>query len=173
MYSALSAARFSALGAGLPAFGVIARAQAGGAAAEMHMCVLGIYLPYLFGHRWICIYNVSDRPFSVGDRTLEPGGMISVSVHAGNGMEFNKEMRLFSGRNVTALKTTLDEDGLRRAANEIMSGEWNRYAMFSHNCTHFTAAVWKAATGERFNTFIFPFILKSQLPSDRTVSLHI
>ncbi|MBQ6067180.1 MAG: hypothetical protein IJK89_10195 [Clostridia bacterium] len=151
-----------------------AAGQEEGPVAEIYLCVSGIYFPYyFFGHAWICISNISGEPFTVGAVTLAPGGMMSVGLHSDAGMTYNREMSRFRGRTVSAVRQQINAEQLQNAAREITSSNWDHYLLFTHNCTHFAAAVWKAATGVRFNTAVFPFILKSQLPADQTVSLYI
>ncbi len=148
--------------------------QKDGPVAEIYLCVSGIFFPYyFFGHTWICISNVSQEPFTVGAVTLAPGEMMSVGLHSNAGMTYNREMNRFRGRTVSALKKQINEEQLRSAEREITSSDWSYYLLFSHNCTNFTSAVWKAATGVKYNATVFPFILKSQLPADQMVSLYI
>ena len=141
--------------------------------AEIYLCFCGIRLPYIFGHTWVCIVNVSGETLTVGPQTLEPGQMLSAGLHAGGGMVFNREMGEFRGRSVTAIRATMTREDLQRAADEIMSSKWDHYYLLTHNCTHFAAAVWRAATGESYTTAIFPFVLKSQVPADRQTGLFI
>ena len=160
----------------LSAFGVVAIAQGEEDAqtvAVIYHCASGIRAPYIFGHTWIVIKNVCDRNLTVGPQTIEPGGMISAGLHSGKGMDFNREMREFSGRAVTALQYQMTVDDLRKAEEEIMSSRWDHYLLFSHNCTNFSTSVWKAVTGQKYSPFIFPFVIKNQFPSDETIKLFI
>lgn len=141
--------------------------------AEIWLCFCGIHLPYIFGHTWICIKNTGDAPVTVGEETVEPGEMISVGLHADGGMTYNLEMEQFRGETVTAVKATLTADDLKRAETEILSSKWGSYNMLIKNCSHFSAAVWKATTGESYHTSIFPFILKAQIPAEKKGSLYI
>ena len=141
--------------------------------AEIYMCFCGIRLPYLFGHTWISIVNTSGETFTVGPQAVEPGQMMTAGLHSGAGMVINRELGEFRGRTVTAIRATLTREALQRAESEIMNSRWDHYLLFSHNCTNFAAAVWKAATGESYQTAIFPFVLKSQVPADRKTGLYI
>ena len=143
------------------------------AAAVLYLCVSGVRLPYIFGHTWICIENVSGAPLSVGGRELAPGDMMSAGLHTGVGMEFDREMRQFRGNTVTAMRRELTRAAFESAANEIMNGRWDHYLLFTHNCTHFCAAVWRAGTGMSLRASVFPFALKSQMSAGETVGLYI
>lgn len=164
---------FAAVGAGAPALYARAAEQEDGVVAEIYLCFCGIRLPYLFGHTWITIVNVSGEPFTVGPQTVEPGQMMSAGLHAGGGMVINRELGEFRGSTVTAIKASMTREQLQRAESEIMSSRWDHYYLLTHNCTHFAAAVWKAATGESYTTAIFPFVLKSQVPENRKTGLYI
>ena len=141
--------------------------------AEIYLCVSGIRLPYLFGHSWICIVNTGSEPFSVGSERLEPGEMLTAGLHTNGGMVFNLEKSQFRGRSVTAVQASLTKAALQRAENEIFDSEWDHYSLLTHNCTHFSVAVWKAATGKTIQASVFPFFLKMQMPSGERTSLTI
>ena len=161
------------IGAGAHTLYARAAEQEDGAVAEIYMCFCSIRLPYLFGHTWICIVNTSGEPLTVGPVTLEPGQMMSAGLHSGAGMVINRELGEFRGSTVTAIRATMTREELQRAESEIMSSRWDHYYLLTHNCTHFAAAVWKAATGEGYATAIFPFVLKSQVPAGRRTGLYI
>ena len=141
-----------------------------GAVAEIYHCVSGPSLTYFFGHTWICIRNVSGATLYVGQQAIEPGQMISAGHHRG-GFQFNKEMRQYANKTVTACKSRINADQFAAAAAEIMDPEWGTYELFAHNCTNFSTAVWRAATGQRMTPFIFPFVLRSQINSRSPVGL--
>ncbi len=141
--------------------------------AMMYHCVVGVSWPYLFGHSWICIQNISDEPLTVGPETIQPGQMISAGLHSARGMLFNKEMKQMRGKTVDAIETALTREGLKKAENEIISSRWNYYELFGHNCTNFSAAVWKAVTGRQLRTFIFPAVIKNQFSSSEKIRLYI
>ena len=141
--------------------------------AEIYLCFCGIHLPYFFGHTWLCIVNTGNAPITVGEETVEPGGMISVGLHADGGMTYNLEMTQFRGENVTAEKATLTAEALQRTESEILSSNWNYYNVLFHNCAHFSAAVWKAATGENYRPSIFPLLLRAQVPAEKRSRLYI
>ncbi len=153
--------------------GFSAAAQEDEPAATIYLCVSGIHPLYFFGHAWICIANTGYRTLTVGEVTLQPGEMMSVGLHSGAGMTYNREMSRFSRSTVKALAQQITSAQLENAEREILSDKWDYYLLFTHNCTHFTSAVWKATTGVSFRTAVFPFVLQSQLPSDRTVQLYI
>ena len=175
LFSILLCALFlaAALLPGMRGFTASAAGEDGRPVAVIYLCIPGIHLPYIFGHAWICISNVSNETLTVGPQTLAPGEMLSVGLHAGGGMAFNREMGEYRGSSVSAIQRQISREDLQRAETEILNSKWNYYLLFSHNCTNFASAVWKAATGESFRTGVFPFVLKSQLPSDQTVSLYI
>ena len=157
----------------LPSLRAAAVGQDDQTVAVMHLCVSGISVPYFFGHSWICITNVGDETIVIGQEAIAPGQTVSVSTHARVGMEFNREMNQFRGRSVTAVRAELTSEALTKAENEILSSKWDNYSMFFHNCTHFCAAVWKAATGKTYATALFPFILKSQFSEEDKTSFTI
>lgn len=157
----------------MPSLRAAAAGQEERTVAVMHLCVSGIRLPYFFGHSWLCITNVSDEAIAIGQETIAPRQTVSVSTHARVGMEFNREMNQFRGRTVTAVRTELTSEALAKAEKEILSSKWDNYSMFFHNCTHFCAAVWKAATGKAYATALFPFILKSQFSEGEKTSFTI
>ena len=164
---------FAAFG---PGIGPVCSAaeQADGPVATIYLCVSGIRFPYyFFGHAWICISNISEDAYSVGSVTLAPGEMMSVGLHSDAGMTYNREMSRFRGRNVSALHQQINMEQLRSAEREILSSSWDHYLLFSHNCTNFATAVWKAATGVSYAAVVFPFILRSQLPADQMIQLSI
>ncbi|MBR5411206.1 MAG: hypothetical protein IK104_11100 [Clostridia bacterium] len=163
---------FSAVLPGLSVPAAAAQTESGNV-AEIYLCVSGFHTSYIFGHAWICIRNISDAPITVRSETLAPGAMLSVSLHAGVGREFNREMRQYRGKSVTAIGRPLTRAALANAEREIMDSKWGSYLLFSKNCTNFSAAVWKAATGESYRAVIFPFVLKNQFPADQTFSLRI
>ena len=141
--------------------------------AVVYHCASGVRAPYVFGHTWIVIENISEEPLTVGPETIEPGTMISAGLHAAKGMVFNREMSEFRGSSVTAIKKEVTSDGLKKVESEIMSSNWNYYTVFFHNCTNFSCAVWKAASGQKITPFIFPFVVKSRFPSGQTMKLLI
>ena len=164
---------FCALGFGF--YGVRCAAQDGAdeTVAVMYLCVSGVHFPYIFGHSWICISNVSNETLTVGNETLAPGEMKSFGLHAGVGMTVNREMSRFSGSTVSALQTPLNRADLEKAGREITDSNWNYYLLFTHNCTHFASAVWAAVTGKKYKTGVFPIVLKNNLPSNELVSVRI
>ncbi|MBR0509212.1 MAG: hypothetical protein IJJ85_03765 [Clostridia bacterium] len=164
---------FSVFGAGLPATVASADEGDGETVAVLYLCVCGIRLPYIFGHTWMVVENVSGEPLTVGSKTLEPGAMLSAGLHSGVGMEFDREMREFRGQSVTAIAREMTADELERAAKEIVNSRWDHYNLFVHNCTHFCSAVWKAATGVNFGVSVIPAILKSKMPASQRISLRI
>ena len=146
---------------------------ADGAVAEIYHCATGMSLSYFFGHTWICIRNVSTETLYIGSVEIKPGRMISAGLHYGPGLDYNREMRQFAGKGVTALKARIGPDGFNAAAAEMQKSEWSRYMVFTHNCTNFSTSVWSAATGQRMSPFIFPFVVKSQMSSRSPVTLYI
>ena len=160
-------------GGGTGALYAKAAEQDNAVVAEIYMCFCSIRLPYLFGHTWISIVNTSGEPFTVGPQTVEPGQIMTAGLHAGGGMVINRELGEFRGTAVTAIRAELTREDLQRVESEIMSSRWDHYYLFSHNCTNFASAVWKAATGESYTTAIFPFVLKSQVPAGRKTSLYV
>ena len=159
--------------AALPLMRTPAAAAEDGTVADIYLCVSGFHIPYFFGHAWICISNESDAPITVGTETIAPGAMISAGLHSRVGMEFNREMRQFSGSTVTAIRRSLTREALANAEREIMDPKWDSYLLFSKNCTNFSAAVWKAATGESYTAVVFPFVLQTQFPSGEAFSMRI
>lgn len=141
--------------------------------AILYHCASGIHMPYIFGHSWVCIENVSNESFTVGSETVEPGQMISAGLHSAHGMEFNKEMREYRGSAVSALKAEMTMEDLKKAEGEILSSRWHYLEFFGHNCTNFSCSVWKKVTGQKLTPFIFPFVIKAQFPKSQTVSLYI
>ena len=144
-----------------------------GAVAEIYHCATGMSLSYFFGHTWICIRNVGTETLYIGSVEIEPGRMISAGLHYGPGLDYNREMRQFAGKGVTALKARIGSDGFNAAAAEMQKSEWSRYMVFTHNCTNFSTSVWSAATGQRMSPFIFPFVVKSQMSSRSPVTLYV
>lgn len=125
-------------------------------------------LHYIFGHSWICIKNVSDEELSIGSQTIAPGEMISAGLHSTmskgrSGMSFNDEMNDFKGRSVSAVQYFLTEKEFTKMSKEITNSKWSWYELFTHNCTNFAAAVWRAATGNFMLAFCFPFIVSIQM----------
>ena len=161
------------IGGGAHALYARAAEQENETVAEIYLCFCSIRIPYLFGHTWISIVNTSEETLTVGPQAIEPGQMMTAGLHAGAGMVINRELGEFRGNTVTAIRDTMTREDLQRAANEIMSSRWDHYYLFSHNCTNFAAAVWKAATGESYATAIFPFVLKSQVPANRKIGLYV
>ena len=161
------------------AFGPAARpvafaAQEDEPVAEISLCVSGMLFPYyFFGHSWICIFNISSQTLTVGEIRLAPGEMMSVGLHSNAGMTYNREMSRFGGKTVNALRRQITAAQLQNAQREILSSDWDHYYLFSHNCTHFATAVWKAATGDGYRPSVFPLLLKSQLPSDQLTQIRI
>ena len=141
--------------------------------AIMYHCVSGIHSPYVFGHSWICISNVSDKPITVGPEKIEPDSMISVGLHAAKGRVFNREMREFKNCFVTAIQREMTSEDIKKAENEIMKSKWTYYELFGHNCTNFSSAVWKAVTGRKFTPFIFPVAIKNQFKKSETIKIFI
>ena len=141
--------------------------------AVLYHCVSGTHMPYLFGHSWICIENISAETLYVGSQEIAPGKMISAGLHAAKGMVFNREMGEYRGSSVTAIKADMTRNDLKKAEKEILNSKWGWYEFFGHNCTNFSASVWKAVTGEKYNAFIFPAVIKNQFPSNRKISLYI
>ena len=131
--------------------------------AYMYLCSAGPHAPYLFGHEWICIENITDEDIVVDGETLEPGSVMSLGLHSGRGMTHNEEMRDFRGKTVNAKKTTLRRSDLSTAENEIGNPRWHSYELFTHNCTNFATSVWRKTTGQSFLAFCGPFIVSLQM----------
>jgi|GEM_PF-2925888 len=147
--------------------------NANASVAVMYLCVSGAHLPYIFGHTWICIRNISNENISVGSQTVAPGAMISAGLHSFRGMVFNREMSEYRGSTVDAIEKYLTKSELETVSNEIMSSNWSYYELFAHNCTHFVSAVWRSVTGRSIRTFIFPAVLKNQFSSSEMVRVYI
>jgi len=142
--------------------------------AYMYLCASGPHAPYLFGHAWICIENISDEDIVVDGETLEPGKIMSMGLHSGRGMTHNEEMHDYRGKTVKAKKTALRRSDLATAENEICSSRWHSYELFTHNCTNFATSVWRKTTGQSFLAFCFPFIVSIQMAfSGGTTTLAI
>ena len=157
----------------LGAFAVVSVAADGETVAILYHCASGIHMPYIFGHTWLCIENVSGETIYVGSEAIEPGQIISAGLHSAHGMEFNKEMREYRGSFVSALKAEMTAEELKKAESEILSSRWHYLEFFGHNCTNFSCSVWKKVTGQKLTPFVFPFVIKAQFPKDRTVKLYI
>ena len=131
--------------------------------AIMYMCASGPHAPYIFGHIWICIKNISDKALKVGSTEIEPGAMASFGLHHFDGLHYDDEMYDYSGEKVKASECSLTLKDLRAAEEEITNSRWHWYEYLTHNCTNFATSVWKKVTGKGFFVFCFPFVVQMQM----------
>ena len=75
--------------------------------AIMYMCVSGPHAPYIFGHTWICIKNVTEKNLKVGNTEIAPGAMASFGLHHFDGLHYDDEMYDYSGETVNATECKL------------------------------------------------------------------
>lgn len=133
------------------------------AVAIMYLCVSGPHAPYIFGHTWICIKNISDESLKVGNSEIAPGAMSSFGLHHFDGLHYDEEMRDYQGETVNARECRLTRKDLKSAEEEITNSRWHWYEYLTHNCTNFATSVWKKVTGQSFFAFCFPFVVKIQM----------
>ena len=141
--------------------------------AVIYLCSSGPNGHYLMGHVWICLKNTGSEPFDFAGCEVAPGKMISAGLHHGGGLFFNREMKHYAGKSVRCEKRELNEEGIARASAEASKSKWGRYELFTHNCSNFAAAVWRAATGENAFAFCFPFVVSIQMMAHGSERLTI
>ncbi len=141
--------------------------------AIMYMCVSGPHAPYIFGHTWICIKNVTEKNLKVGNTEIAPGSMASFGLHHFDGMHYDDEMYDYRGETVNATECRLTRKDLKAAEEEITHSRWHWYEYLTHNCTNFATSVWKKVTGKGFFVFCFPFVVQIQMAKEGLKKINI
>ncbi len=141
--------------------------------AIIYLCESGPHAPYIFGHVWICLKNITDDYLSVGKYIVKPGETVSFGSHHFDGVHLNEEMNRFRGCSVNAIERYITSDILDRVADEISSSRWSWYEYFTHNCTNFASAVWSIVSGRKYFCFCFPFVIGIQMLFENTIKLRI
>lgn len=141
--------------------------------AIMYMCVSGPHAPYIFGHTWICIKNVTEKNLKVGNTEIAPGAMASFGLHHFDGLHYDDEMYDYSGETVNATECKLTRRDLKAAEEEITNSRWHWYEYLTHNCTNFATSVWKKVTGKGFFVFCFPFVVQIQMAKEGLKKINI
>jgi hypothetical protein len=141
--------------------------------AIMYMCVSGPHAPYIFGHTWICIKNVTEKNLKVGNTEIAPGAMASFGLHHFDGLHYDDEMYDYSGETVNATECKLTRRDLKSAEEEITNSRWHWYEYLTHNCTNFATSVWKKVTGKGFFVFCFPFVVQIQMAKEGLKKINI
>lgn len=143
--------------------------------AALYLCGSHSVDGCFFGHTWIYIENLSDQVLTVGKKTLAPGKGMSVGLHSKRigggdrgGVYYDSESSVLAGKDAKQAATLKKEaritlGQLENVTREILSGKWDSYEMFTHNCTNFASAIWDAATGDHTFGFCFPFVLMLQM----------
>lgn len=143
--------------------------------AALYLCGSHSVDGCIFGHTWIYIENLSDQVLTIGKKTLNPGMGMSVGLHSKRvgggdhgGVYYDSETSVLAGNDAKQAATLKKEalitlDQLANVTREILSGKWDSYEMFTHNCTNFASAIWDAATGDHTFGFCFPFVLMLQM----------
>lgn len=148
----------------LPAFAADSGEQI---VAEISVCSRDKEVPS-FGHTWIYIHNISDRPIQVGAYWVPVGEGVSIGTFAntrddGKGVYYNIEshcINKYGDHDFYSITKKISANTLKKVSDKILSlNDWN----FFKNCMHFTFAVWKTATGQSFANLLLPTLGELQL----------
>ena len=143
--------------------------------AALYLCGSHSVDGCIFGHTWIYIENLSDQVLTVGKKTLAPGKGMSVGLHSKRvgggdhgGVYYDSESSVLAGKDAKQAATLKKEaqitlSQLENVTREILSGKWDHYELFTHNCTNFASKIWDVATGDHTFGFCFPFVLMLQM----------